>query len=302
MLKHVVVIHYSQTGQLTRAAKSLVQPMQTSGCKVSWINIEPITPYPFPWSLRKFFGVFPDSVLGITPPIKPIETELIKSADLVIIASQVWFLAPSLPIQAFFNAMKSEPQNPLRGKKIITLFACRNMWLKAFQLLKNMIFDTGALLIGNVALVDKSPMWASFIMTPRWLLTGKTNQLFGLFPSPGIKENQLADVEKIGTSLINRPSLHNIGFSSVEEKLILPEWIARSIFLFWAATILKIRQLDSRFENIFLTGFVVTLVLSILFLLPLILLSRMILRPFLKPYLNKIVLNLSSTTTGVSHV
>ena len=47
--------------------------------------------------------------------------------DLVILAYQVWYLAPSGPITAF---LKSEAgRRLLHGRPVVTVIACRNMWL-----------------------------------------------------------------------------------------------------------------------------------------------------------------------------
>ena len=85
--------------------------------------------------------------------------------DLIIVFYQVWFLAPSLPVTAFL-------QHPLAGvlfnnKPVITVIACRNMWLKAQEKMKMMLTHLGARLIDNVVLFDRGNVFATLITTPR---------------------------------------------------------------------------------------------------------------------------------------
>jgi hypothetical protein len=54
-MKRVLVISYSQTGQLEAVVRRLLDPLEAS-CDVSVrrVVLEPVTPYPFPWPLVRF--------------------------------------------------------------------------------------------------------------------------------------------------------------------------------------------------------------------------------------------------------
>src|SRR5687767_65147 len=101
----ILVVHYSQTGQATRAAKSMMAPVEAHpDFEVAWHEIEPITPYPFPWDFWTFFDTFPESVYLDPPTLKPASFDPDARYDLIVLAYQVWFLAPSLPITAFLKS------------------------------------------------------------------------------------------------------------------------------------------------------------------------------------------------------
>jgi hypothetical protein len=43
----------------------------------------------------------PECILGVPPEIEPPGFDPIEPFDLVVLAYQVWFLSPSLPVQGF---------------------------------------------------------------------------------------------------------------------------------------------------------------------------------------------------------
>jgi hypothetical protein len=100
------------------------------------------------------------------PELQPVAFDPDGRFDLVIIAYQVWFLSPSLPVTGF---LKSEAARVLKGKPVVTLIVCRNMWLTAQEKMKTLIASKGGHLIDNVALVDRGAPWTTFVTTPRWL-------------------------------------------------------------------------------------------------------------------------------------
>jgi len=176
----ILVLHYSQTGQLTRAVKSLLSPLANRpDVVIVWQNLEPVEPFPFPWGFFRFFDTFPECVHLDPPPIRPVAFGPAARFDLVVLSYQVWFLSPSLPVTAF---LKSEAARVLRDTPVITFIACRNMWLSAQEKMKGLLRDLGARLVDNVVLVDQGPPWATFITTPRWVLTGKKNGFWGRWP------------------------------------------------------------------------------------------------------------------------
>ena len=63
LVRKVLVIGYSQTGQLTRIVDSITQPLlDDSSVQVDFLNVKPEVNFPFPWSFFKFFQVMPESV------------------------------------------------------------------------------------------------------------------------------------------------------------------------------------------------------------------------------------------------
>ena len=127
-MKRVLLVHFSQTGQLSRIARELTAPLaQADDIELVVEELRPRTPYPFPWPAWRFLDAMPESVLLDPPALEPLSDRARADFDLVILAYQVWFLAPSGPITAF---LKNHAEL-LRGRPVVTIVACRNMWLTA---------------------------------------------------------------------------------------------------------------------------------------------------------------------------
>src|SRR6266581_2026775 len=141
-MKRVLVVHFSQTGQLARVARRLVSPLAEAG-DVELVEevLRPHQPYPFPWPAWRFLDVMPETVLLEPPELEPLSVRAEEPFDLIILAYQVWYLAPSGPITAF---LKSEAgKRLLRGRPVVTVIACRNMWLVAQETVKQLIQGAG---------------------------------------------------------------------------------------------------------------------------------------------------------------
>ena len=123
--------------------------------------LRPRAPYPFPWPLLRFFDAMPETVLLDPPALEPVAAE--GEFDLVIVAYQVWFLSPSGPITAF---LKSEAgRRLLRGRPVVTVIGCRNMWLNAQETVKRLVQDAGGELRDNVVFTDDAPTLATLVTT-----------------------------------------------------------------------------------------------------------------------------------------
>jgi hypothetical protein len=57
-----VVYLYSQTGQLREVADALTAPLVSRGWDIRRVQVQPRVAFPFPWPIRRFFGVFPSAV------------------------------------------------------------------------------------------------------------------------------------------------------------------------------------------------------------------------------------------------
>ncbi|NEN17057.1 dialkylresorcinol condensing enzyme, partial [Escherichia coli] len=93
----------------------------------------------------------------------------------------------------------------LKGKPVVTVIACRNMWLTAHDKLTRLLDATGARLIDNVVLIDQGPTLATFITTPVWLLSGRKAGFWGM-PDAGLTARQIAGTRRFGLAL--RDALH----------------------------------------------------------------------------------------------
>ena len=171
-MKRILVIYYTQSGQLKEIADNFVAPFQKQGILVDFYEIQMETPYPFPWTNESFFGAFPESFLELPQPIKAMPPDIkTQEYDLVVLAYQVWYLSPSIPVTSF---LKSEQARALlEGKPVVTLSGTRNMWIKAQEKVRNMLVKKGARIVANIALTDRHYNHISVLTIVHWLFTGK---------------------------------------------------------------------------------------------------------------------------------
>ena len=137
----VLIVYYSQTGQLSRMIEAFAAPLRQSGAEVEYCAIRPQQAYPFPWPFWRFFNTFPETVHLQPAPIEAPQFAH-ERYDLVVIAYTVWFLSPAQPITAFVQHPAAQPI--LRGASVMTLIGCRNMWLMAQEKMKTLLADAGA--------------------------------------------------------------------------------------------------------------------------------------------------------------
>jgi len=288
-MKRVLVVHFSQTGQLARIARCMASPLAGSD-EIELVEeiLRPRTPYPFPWPLLRFFDAMPEAVLLDPPPIEPLAVRPDAHFDLVVLAYQVWFLSPSGPVTAF---LKSESgKRLLRGKPVVTVIACRNMWLNAQETVKQLIQEAGGELRDNVVFTDDAPTLATLITTPRWLLTGKRDGFLGL-PPAGIAEQDIAGAERFGHALLRAlrdgrekrggPMLGGLGAARVDPRFIFSERAGKRAFGAWSRIIRLGGAPGSLLRLPLVVLFCLYLVAMILAVVPASLLLQRLLRPLL---------------------
>jgi hypothetical protein len=173
----VTVYWYSQTGQLLESVSAVTDPLEKAGWEIRKVEIRPREPFPFPWPVRRFFGVFPASVdpdgapeITARPPVAEDD-----DADLVVFAFPVWYLAPALPMRALVGA---EPK-AFDGRAVVGLVACRNMWYSAAVEVQRLLQAAGGRYLGTIAAVDTASAGVTFVTTLRWLLAGKREASWG---------------------------------------------------------------------------------------------------------------------------
>ena len=265
--------------------------------EVVWQEVRPREPFPFPWPFLRFFDTFPECVYFDPPPLEPVDFDPDSHFDLIVLAYQVWFLAPSLPITGF---LQSNAARVLKGKPVITLIGCRNMWLQAQEHMKRMLSELGARLIDNVVLIDSGPVWASFLTTPLWLLTGRKDPLGDLFPPAGISDQDVAAAARFGRALIadfdqiergaQRPLLTGLGAVKVNAGYIAGEHVASRSFRIWGRALRALGKPGALARRALLVFYIVFLVAMILTVFPLGILVRALLKPFRRSALEQGVL------------
>jgi hypothetical protein len=304
IMTKILVIYYSQSGSVRQMAESLLSPLKAlSDVEITWQKISPEVDYNYPWKLYQFFDVFPECVNQEAPAIKTPNFEQNEQFDLVVVAYQVWYLAPSLPIQGFF---KSEYAKVLKDTKIITLIGCRNMWHSASEIMKKMIKEVGGIHIDNIVVTHQGSPLATFITTPRMVLTGKKDSLMGVLPPGGFRDEEIDSLSRFGEVIAK--NIENLGNSSLLKKLesisvnrryIIPEQIGRTLYRPWAklARLFGVRGSWTRAPIIIL--FALQLVLLIPVVLLISALINLLFSPLLRTQLDSYVQILKSTASEV---
>jgi len=292
-MKKVLVLYYSQTGQLKRVLDSFISELGDEEIQLDIKAITPKTEYPFPWPFYQFFDEFPESVFMDGCEINELEN-LKDDYDLIILGYTVWYMAPSIPITAFMHS--NQAKKIFKDKPVVTLVACRDMWVLAQGKIKDMLKSVDAKLIDHVALTDQGGSVLSLVTLPKFLLTGKKDS-FAFFPPAGIKESDIQDTSRFGKKLNealheNREKtgealLKNLGAVTVNGKLIATEKIADRSFKIWSTIIKKAGNKYSFGRKVVITiyvGFLLTLIFTVI---PLNILARKILNIFQKEKLKK---------------
>ena len=138
-MKNVLVVYFSQSGQLLDISKNIVQDLEKDNeVSVNYYEIKLKEPFPFPWNRKDFYNAFPESFLQIPAALDDIENPLLqKKYDLIIFSYQVWYLTPSIPINSF---LKSDIAKKLMNDTpIVTVIGCRNMWIMAQEKVKKLL-------------------------------------------------------------------------------------------------------------------------------------------------------------------
>ena len=190
-MKRILIVYYTQSGQLKDIANHFISPFGDSdNYSIEWLQLKPEPDYPFPWTGYTFFDAFPESVLKEPCKLKPIPGEIAGNTyDLVVLAYQVWYMSPSIPITAFLQS--NNGKQILKDTPVITLIGSRNMWLQAQEYVKESISDAGGHLVGNISLRDRAENLTGIITISWWMFTGKKSKMWGIFPKPGISDEDI---------------------------------------------------------------------------------------------------------------
>lgn len=289
-MRQVLIVHFSQTGQLDRLAQSVCEPLQQcSDIQLDYLQLQPAQPYPFPWPFLEFFRIFPETVLMRPQPLLPLAVDASKRYDLVILAYQVWFLSPSQPMTAFLAS--PEAAQLLKGTPVVTLIGCRNMWLMAQEKVKNRLTELGARLVDNIALTDACGTAASFLATPLWLFTGRQKS-YSWVPRAGIDEAEIVAASRFGVAMaqrltadrlpIEQPMLSGLGAVKIDEKLIASEKVGNRSFQLWSRLLAALGPQQSRRRGAGLVVYILFLLCLIVTVVPLSALLKKLLAPLLK--------------------
>ncbi|WP_267404429.1 MULTISPECIES: dialkylrecorsinol condensing enzyme DarA [unclassified Chryseobacterium] len=252
MQKNILVIYYTQTGQLEDIVRNVAQPFEAKKDEynVTYYNIRMKEDFPFPWPNDVFFNTFPESYLQIPSEIvSPSEDILNKKYDLIIFGYQVWYLTPSIPIISFLKSGYAE--KILKDTPVVTISGTRNMWMLSQEKLKVYLRDYKAKLVGNIALVDRHDNYTSVLTVIRWMIGGQKEKS-GILPAAGVSDEEINGSVKYGriieTHFRNndmdtlQTDLVKNGAVEIRAFLVRVEKVGNKIFTVWSNLIINKKE------------------------------------------------------------
>jgi len=248
-VKHILIIYYSQTGQLKQIVDSIAEPLLNDN-QLFFEELKPVPAYPFPWNGMPFFQVFPESVNEIPCDLEPFQNNIDEDYDLVILAYQVWYLSPSIPISSFLQSEYAS--KIIKGKPVITVIGVRNMWIMAQERVKSRINELGGRLVGNIVLTDPASNLVSVVTIVRWMMNGEKVAFKWLgkqFPPAGVPQKDIDHASAFGSIITEsltsgdyvllQEKLVQAGAVKVDPVLMNIEKRGKMMFGIWAKMILK---------------------------------------------------------------
>lgn len=243
-MEKVLIINYSQSGQLHEIIDNFLLPFEPS--RIERVYIKPVKPFKFPWTSDVFYNTMPECVVEEAVELEPINYGSEKY-DLIVIGYQPWFLSPSLPITSLLQDF--EFQKRMKGTPIVTIIGGRNMWLNSQESIKAYIANAQGILVGNIPLMDREPNLISVLTIFHWMLTGRKEKKWNLLPLPGVSQEDIESANQFG-SIVNE-ALQKNDFTDLQKRILslglikIPtdiwfiEMKGKKIFKIWAGLIKK---------------------------------------------------------------
>jgi hypothetical protein len=277
-MKKILVVYYSQTGQLTRIVDNILKPVRRAAeVTVTTLELHPEPPYPFPWSTYDFCDVFPESAAGMPCRLRPPAGDLDEDYDLIILAYTVWYLAPSIPVNSFLQS--PEAGRLFRNRPVVTIIGCRNMWLLAQERVKRRIAGLGGRITGNIVLTDRTNNLVGVLTIAAWMLTGRKERLLKVFPLPGISEEDIEAAQRFGAPIVSalageafaldQNELNDMGALQVHPSLLLMEKRISKVFAVWSRFIRQKGGPGAPNRRKRVRAFMVYLIVAVVLLAPL---------------------------------
>jgi len=245
-MKKILIITYSQSGQLNEIVANITKPM-AGQVEIVHQKLSPVPDFPFPWTDISFWDAMPESVEMIPSQLKPLTINPDEDFDLIILGYPIWFLSPPIPLTTFLKL--ADAKKILNGKPVVTVIGSRNMWVGAQEDIKKMILDNGGLLKGNISLRDKHHNLPSVVTIIYWMISGKKDRYLGIFPKPGISDKDISEATRFGKPILSAvqsgdfDNLHEelLKLKSVEliANIVSIEKKGKRLFKIWSRFILK---------------------------------------------------------------
>ena len=247
-MKKVLVITYSQSGQLDKIVENVLKDLEgDDSITLYHEKLKPLPVFPFPWTDISFWDAMPESVRMIPSKLQAFEFNPDEKYDLIILGYPIWYLSPPIPLNTFLRS--PEAGKVMNNTPVVTIIGSRNMWVAAQEDIKKSIAENNGLLKGNISLRDRHQNLPSVVTIIYWMLTGKKDRYLGIFPKPGISDEDIAGATRFSPPI--HAALVKNQFDDLQEKLLelksvelLPDIVsvelkAKRLFKVWSAFILK---------------------------------------------------------------
>lgn len=238
-MKNILVVNYSQSGQLHQIIDQFLAPFDP--VTVERLAIHPAKPFVFPWTTDEFFDKMPECVQEDPIELQPLHFGSARY-ELIVIGYQPWFLSPSLPVTALLKTPAF--QQRLRDTPVVTVIGGRNMWLNSQESVKKLIADAGGRLVGNIPLMDRVSNLVSAVTILHWMLTGRKDRKWGIFPRPGISEQDILSASRFGAIVKGaydqraygglQKNILATGLIEIPTDILFIEGRAKKLFRIWA--------------------------------------------------------------------
>ncbi len=228
-MKKVLVLYYTQSGQLFDITKNITQALADSPeVELSFYEVQLKNKFPFPWNKKIFFNTFPETFLQVPTELEDLDNPILQQQyDLIVLSYQVWYLSPSIPINSF---LKSPIAKTLfKNTPVVTVNGSRNMWIMAQEKIKKLLVQNSAHLVGNIALVDRHINHISVITIIHWMMTGVKSKYLGIFPKPGVSDKDIDESVKFGPVILN--SLLQGSYVDLQRQLLEKKAVVIKSFL-----------------------------------------------------------------------
>ena len=135
-MKKVLIIHYSQSGQLTDIVNNVISDLGPE-VELTHFRIEMEEKFPFPWTSEEFYGAFPETFKQEPLALANMDDPNLRGKyDLIIFGYAVWYLSPSIPANSFLKHKVAA--GLMENTPVVTVIGCRNMWIQAQEKVKRL--------------------------------------------------------------------------------------------------------------------------------------------------------------------
>jgi hypothetical protein len=166
------------------------------------------------------------------------------------------------------------------------------MWQSASETMKRRLRQCRAVHIDNIVVTHQGPPWATFITAPRFLLFGKKDPFWKIFPPAGLAEVELARVRRLGEAVRDRlhllkkepphSLLRGLGAVEVNRRYLIPELIGWYLFRAWAFVLRFLGRIGWPLRYLGIALFMLFLVVVVAVGIPVVVVVSLLLYPLVR--------------------